>query len=207
MKQEEKTRQTRERILQAAITEFGSQNYASVTLNSICKKHKISKGLVYYNFENKDELYLCCVSQCFEGLTGYLKTVDYTSDSIKTSINILLNERQTFMNENPYYRNIFFNVLLSPPAHLERDLKKITEEYQEYVKNCYRMLFSGISLQKGVDVDAAVDYLLVFQDIYNGYYQSKAYQEQNFTRFIEEHEDRISKFLDIILYGICRERE
>lgn len=206
MKQEEKTRQTRERILQAAITEFGSQNYASVTLNSICKKHKISKGLVYYNFENKDELYLCCVSQCFERFTSYLKTVNYVSDSVKTSINILLKARQTFMNENPYFRNIFFNVILSPATHLERDLKNITREYQEYIKNCYKTLFSGASLKMGVNVDTAVEYLLAFQDIYNGYYQSKAYQEQNFTQFIEDHEKKISKLLDIILYGICEER-
>ena len=64
MKREEKSELTRERILQAAIEEFGTNGYDASALNTICSKNGISKGLIYYNFVDKDDLYLACVSRC-----------------------------------------------------------------------------------------------------------------------------------------------
>ena len=72
MRKEEKTERTKERILVAAMDEFGSKGYAASSLNNICNAG-ISKGLLYHNFENKDELFLACVRQCFHSLSEYLK--------------------------------------------------------------------------------------------------------------------------------------
>ena len=57
MKKEEKTKQTCEKIVHAATIEFGSRSYDAVSLNAICGKYQIAKGLIYHNFKNKDELY------------------------------------------------------------------------------------------------------------------------------------------------------
>ena len=56
MRKEEKTRRTYERILSAAIAEFGTKSYDSASLTTLCNENQISKGLVYHNFKNKDEL-------------------------------------------------------------------------------------------------------------------------------------------------------
>ena len=66
MKKEEKTKQTCEKIVHAATIEFGSRSYDAVSLNAICGKYQIAKGLIYHNFKNKDELYLYCVKKSFE---------------------------------------------------------------------------------------------------------------------------------------------
>ena len=63
MKKEEKTKQTCEKIVHAATIEFGSRSYDAVSLNAICGKYQIAKGLIYHNFKNKDELYLYCVKE------------------------------------------------------------------------------------------------------------------------------------------------
>ena len=68
MKKEEKTKQTCEKIVHAATIEFGSRSYDAVSLNAICGKYQIAKGLIYHNFKNKDELYLYCVKKSFEKL-------------------------------------------------------------------------------------------------------------------------------------------
>ena len=46
MRQEEKTELTRERILQAAMREFGTNGYAATKVNTICGKYGIPKGLL-----------------------------------------------------------------------------------------------------------------------------------------------------------------
>ena len=73
MKQQEKTRITQERILDAALKEFGTKSYEAASINTICSASHLSKGLIYHNFKNKDDLYLQCVRICYDGLLKYLK--------------------------------------------------------------------------------------------------------------------------------------
>lgn len=72
MKKEEKTGLTKERILLAAMEEFGEKGYAAASLNNICAAG-IPKGLLYHNYENKDALYLACVKQSFSILMNCLQ--------------------------------------------------------------------------------------------------------------------------------------
>ena len=46
VRQEEKTELTRERILQAAMQEFGTNGYVATKVNTICGKYGIPKGLL-----------------------------------------------------------------------------------------------------------------------------------------------------------------
>ena len=47
MRKEEKTKLTYERILSAAMEEFGTKSYDSASLTTLCNEKRISKGLVY----------------------------------------------------------------------------------------------------------------------------------------------------------------
>lgn len=46
MKTPEETRKAKERILAAALSEFGSKSYDAASINRICEAGKIPKGLV-----------------------------------------------------------------------------------------------------------------------------------------------------------------
>ena len=65
---EEKGLDTLERIQQAAMEEFGTHNYSDVTIDNICSRHGISKGMMYHYYSNKDELFLLCVERTFQEL-------------------------------------------------------------------------------------------------------------------------------------------
>ena len=80
MKKAEKTERTKERILQAAMEEFGRKGYAAATIGAICSEHGIAKGLLYHNFVGKDDLYLACVSRCFDDVTAYLQGQNLGAD-------------------------------------------------------------------------------------------------------------------------------
>ena len=72
MKREEKNQQTQRRIMDSALAEFAEKGYGGSSVNTICAAQGISKGIVYHYFENKDELYLACVEECFQRLTAHL---------------------------------------------------------------------------------------------------------------------------------------
>lgn len=44
-------------MLKVSLIEFGNNSYKNTSINNICKKYNISKGLIYHNFKNKDDLY------------------------------------------------------------------------------------------------------------------------------------------------------
>ena len=71
MKQEEKTKITKERIINAGIKEFGTKGYSGASINSISASG-IAKGLLYHNFSGKDELYTECLRVCFLRVTESL---------------------------------------------------------------------------------------------------------------------------------------
>lgn len=110
LKQSEKTKNTYNKILQAAIEEFAEKGYDNASLNIICTKNNISKGLIYHNFKNKDELYLCVVEECFTKLVKHLKTEEYSKSEPMENIRKLLASRQEFFKNFENYRNIFFEL-------------------------------------------------------------------------------------------------
>lgn len=50
----------REDILRAAIAEFGRVGYTAASTNEIIKQAKVSKGLLFHHFTNKENLYAAC---------------------------------------------------------------------------------------------------------------------------------------------------
>ena len=77
MKKSLKTKITKEKILKAAVEEFGTYGYEGASVNRICEKHGISKGLIYHNFESRDNLYLCCAEEAVNKFINYMSGKDF----------------------------------------------------------------------------------------------------------------------------------
>jgi AcrR family transcriptional regulator len=58
MKNEDKTFERRDALLESALDEFTERSYDEASLNNIIKNAGISKGTFYYHFEDKQALYL-----------------------------------------------------------------------------------------------------------------------------------------------------
>lgn len=206
MKKEEKTKRTCEKIIQAATAEFGTKTYEAASLNTICIENHISKGLIYHNFKNKDALYLVCVKQCYDRMTEHIQAAVLDAESIQGKIQQLLNERQYFFKENPYYRQIFFNSILMPPSHLCKELQQLRQGYDGCMRKRYCELLEQIQLRNGVSVEKAVDYLMIFQEMYNSYFRNMDCKGEDMSTLIEAHENKLSEMLDITLYGLIEKR-
>lgn len=204
MRKEEKTKRTYERILSAAIIEFGSKSYDNASLTTLCNENQISKGLIYHNFKNKDELYLKCVELCFEKMTDYFKSREYKAENIQESMHNLFQIRQEFFKENPYYCNIFFNTVLQPPEHLRNEIQKLRRKYDEFYLQCFKELLQQIQLRDEITVDAAMEYFMFFLETFNGIFRNRSDEQEDMYALMEDHEINLSKILDIMLYGVAK---
>ena len=68
MKQKERQARSQQMILEAAEEEFALQGYAGFTVDSLCARHGISKGMLYHYYAGKDPLFLQCVERVFRSL-------------------------------------------------------------------------------------------------------------------------------------------
>lgn len=198
MTQEEKTYRTKERILKAAIEEFGTKGYTAATISDICAKHHIAKGLLYHNFASKEELYLTCVARCFDEVMAYLQ-----QHNIELELQCYMENRFRFFSEFPFYSRIFFEAVLQPPEKLKSEIKECKKKFDEYNRNVYRNALANLTLRKGVTENDALEYYEIMQEMFNGYFSSSAYAGKDLHLLGSEHENRLAKMLDLMLYGIA----
>lgn len=207
MKKQEKTQKTKQRILDAALEEFGSKSYDAASINSICETGQISKGLIYHNFKGKDELYLLCVKACYDEMTAALKAQPLEIRSAEEGLQNFLMIRQRFFQENPRYANIFFNAVLQPPKHLIQELTKLRSGLEAYFSQCYLAVLDCLTLRNGITRELALEYFLGASEMFNSYFQKKAEQNGDYRKLIDAHEGRLSAIFDIMLYGVAKAPE
>lgn len=201
MRKETKTELTKERILAAAMEEFGANGYAASSLNNICNKG-IAKGLLYHNYESKNALYLACVEQCFHALTEHLKAAD-----IGTDLHSYTKARLEFFAKHENEARLFFESVLQPPAALKENIAKVRAEFDGFNQELYNLLLDAVNLRPGVTKEDAMRYFKLLQEMFNGYFSSPAVSSLSFADKSAVHEEGLSKMLDFMLYGIAKRGE
>lgn len=197
-----KTKLTKEKIINAAIIEFGSSTYEEASLSAMCAAHNISKGLIYHNFKDKDEIYTLVVKRAYDEL---IEKFENLGDNGIDDFTKFFKMREEFFAENHYYQNIFFETIFNPPAHLENVIREIRRPYEEHLKKRYLRMIDDIKLKEGISKQEATDYIFFICDTYNAYFR-RLYRREKFDELILEHENRMNKMLDYILHGIAVER-
>lgn len=205
MKQSEKTKNTYNKILKSAIIEFGEKGYDNSSTNTICSKNNISKGLIYHNFKNKDELYLIAVKECFNKLIKYMKKGKYSQENTWNNVERAITLRQEFFDKNISYRNIFFEAVLTPPKHLIEEINTIKKELEDFNIKIFKGLLKDIKLKEGITEEMAISYFLIYQEMFNLYFEKKTNVSKNLTEISNEHDLKLLPILNIMLYGIAEE--
>ena len=118
MKQQDRVARSRGEILQAALNEFGSREYAAVTVDQICSQYHISKGMLYHYYAGKDPLFLACVEQVFQSLAQLsLQLADQCScPGARLSIRYYFSAREAYFAKNPLEKGVFESALLQAAA-------------------------------------------------------------------------------------------
>ena len=198
MKRAEKTELTVSKIMEAALIEFGANGYAGGTINNICKSG-ISKGLIYYNFQDKDDLYLACLKVSCGKLIALIHESGRTPDPLQ-----YMNNRMHFFRDYPNEAHIFFDAMLQPQMSLQDRIQEILQPFEEINERIYRSAISALTLRDGVTEEDAMIYYRQMQRMFNGYFSSPAYRSMTLDEQIREHETSLPKLLDFMLFGIAK---
>lgn len=204
MKREEKNQQTRRRILESALAEFSEQGYGASSVNTISNGEGLSKGIIYHYFPTKDDLYLACVEECFQMLTGHLQShTNMEGQTAEERLEQYFRVRLDFFEQNPQYQRIFCDAVIMPPAHLEASIQEKKAPFDSFNIDSLNRMLEPVSLRSDLSREDVVDTFRQYQDYINARYQMTRSEKID----IRDHEESCRRALRILLYGVVERKE
>lgn len=204
MKREEKNQQTRRRILERALAEFSEQGYGASSVNTISNGDGLSKGIIYHYFPTKDDLYLACVEECFQTLTGHLQShTNMEGQTAEERLEQYFRVRLDFFEQNPQYQRIFCDAVIMPPAHLEASIQEKKAPFDRFNIDSLNRMLEPVSLRSDLSREDVVDTFRQYQDYINARYQMTGSAKID----IRDHEESCRRALRILLYGVVERKE
>ena len=168
MKQQERQKKSKEKILQAAITEFSASGYDKVTMENICTRHGISKGMMYHYYSGKDDLFLLCVQNMYQMMQQYLEE-NMAELEKKDSLHALKEFwmlRESFFGEHPPFKNIFENALLRTPPHLFEKIEEIRGPIEALNRQFLHRTIGKIELRENLKKENVSIYLEAMESVF-----------------------------------------
>lgn len=145
MNKSEKTKITKQKILEAALREFGTYGYHGATINGICGHNGIAKGLIYHNFEGKDDLYLCCAHYAVSEFIRYVGQWKANADLLQ-----YMRLRNEFLISHPHMGAIIFEMMLNTPQELMEPLIAIKADFDRFNIDLYSRAIHTIRLREAL---------------------------------------------------------
>ena len=190
MKQAEKNKKSRDHILAHAFAEFASSGYAGSSLNLICAHGGISKGLLYHYYASKDELYLACIQKLFSEMTQYLSGHIHLPEITVTQY---FDVRMRFFQQHPEHRQLFYDVLMYPPAHLAAQINECRAAFDELNNNALRCVLDKEKLTDRIPTEEAIRQFRAFVNFLGVYIREDS---------ASDAEQKASELLQTLLYGL-----
>jgi AcrR family transcriptional regulator len=112
---------TRDRILAAAIEEFGARGFDAATVDRISRRARVNKAMIYYHFSNKRALYTAIVRELYTGLNQKLRAATGQSTSPAQQLDNLIDTFVHFIDASRHFLPIFLREIADGGVHLGAD--------------------------------------------------------------------------------------
>ncbi|MDY4048144.1 TetR/AcrR family transcriptional regulator [Negativibacillus massiliensis] len=205
MKQQERQKKSKEKILQAAITEFSASGYDKVTMENICTRHGISKGMMYHYYSGKDDLFLLCVQNMYQMMQQYLE--ENMAELEKKDALHALKEfwmlRESFFGEHPPFKNIFENALLRTPPHLFEKIEEIRGPIEALNRQFLHRTIGKIELRENLKKENVSIYLEVMESVF--WKLVEQYRREQRISDVHSLMEAAGELWDMVLLGVVRQ--
>lgn len=207
MKQQERQAHSRNEILKAALSEFGAYDYGQVSVESICKKHNISKGMMYHYYSGKDELFLLCVEDTFRVLKNHVEQNMRSLSGYDTpeQIKRFFLLREYFFQQHPERKNIFEIAMLHPPEHLRVNIQLLREPLRRLNADFLRQAVETMPLRPGLEREQAARYLESMEAVFSD--MLLRYQAGAAPHDVHALMKSAGEALDLLLFGVIQQNE
>ena len=156
----EKKEARRQEILQAALVAFAEKGYDKTTMDDVVNASGLSKGTLYWHFENKQALFGALVSMIFEQMIALfeetLKTAEGDDLSPPDSLRILFTSTAEMLESTPLFSAMTADFYVQA-IHVADVMSPFVEYYAQYIDRIERIILKGIETKhfKPVDTHSA----------------------------------------------------
>ncbi|MFA8342440.1 MAG: TetR family transcriptional regulator [Rhodothermaceae bacterium] len=102
----EEAEKTRQDILKAAIEVFSEKGFASSTLVDIAKKANVTRGAIYWHFNNKNDLFEALIAENDSKVNQMIENIRAVENSPIVALQLGLTQSLKKLDEDPEYRAI-----------------------------------------------------------------------------------------------------
>ena len=170
MNQKERNELSRARILVHASAEFAEHGYYGASVNRICEKGKVSKGLMYHYYKDKDDLYLSCVKRFYDELTKML-LAELDKDSV--TVDEYFDRRAAFFEEYPVYYYLYLDSISNICPHIHEQLQQCRTEYDAVTYKIFTTILNNLYSDTDIDIDFALTMLTIIRSGISSYIETK----------------------------------
>jgi TetR/AcrR family transcriptional regulator len=109
-----------ERILAAAAAEFAARGYAGARVDHIARRARVNKAMLYYHFENKEELYRTLLRQTFTQAGHRLQAIAQSDAPAEEKLDRVIEGVAAFVREYEFFPAIMLREIAEGGARLDR---------------------------------------------------------------------------------------
>lgn len=188
------------RILEAALTEFSEKGYKKASTNTIVKEAKVSKGLLFHYFISKKELYIYLYNFALETITSELyEGVNFADRDVLNRVAASAVQKIESYRKHPMFVRLFENHVFVEDEDI---LARTSEFSQKIALESYEKIFSNIDyffFNDRINIDNALEVIKWTVDrISNDWLTSHnyTYKPEAYGRLVEDINIYLELFRD-----------
>ncbi|WP_017185201.1 TetR/AcrR family transcriptional regulator [Alkalibacillus haloalkaliphilus] len=192
-------KEKQQRIINAALQEFAEKGYEQASTNQIVKNAGIGKGMLFYYFNNKQELYDYLINYCFDLVQkGYVQQIDLSEPDFIERFRQASMSKLTFFDENPYVFNFLGVIMLTEDELLSSDTRNKIKQLQQIAFDSIYKNIDYSLFREDVDVQKAMDLIKWSMDGYREYMSQKYKGEELENVDMEKLTLEFTQYLDTL---------
>ena len=186
--------ESRERILDAALEEFGEKGYEAASTNCVCRQADISKGLLFHYYKTKQQLFAEVLERCIHDLEQ--------CDDLAHPFDEGCREQLCFFMTHPFHRRIISDLLVGEAAADQR-IMALRERVLLLRRERLRRFLNAHSLRPGIDPEMALELIQAATDhLQDKYLKDETRIRQNEAALTAAFQQEYRQLLSMLLNGI-----
>ncbi len=133
---------TRERILEAAISEFSDKGYSGARIDEIARRAGANKRMIYHYFGNKENLFRHVLECTYDDIRAKEAELHLDDLDPETGMRRLIEFSFGYYTENPHFIRLLNTENLHKAAHLKRS-DRVREKHSLLVRMIEELLERG----------------------------------------------------------------
>jgi TetR/AcrR family transcriptional regulator len=114
---------TREKILHAALAEFGTRGLPDTRTDDIAARCKVNKRMIYYYFGSKEGLYLAALESVYEELVRLERAIEVEHLDPVAALEVMIDLKIDYYIDNPHFISFLMMENLYNARNLRRSKK------------------------------------------------------------------------------------